>query len=383
VNARETTRSQTALMWAATQGHAPVIQTLLEAGADIHAASHAPAAAAASVGYGTYRRTVGRVDVFTPLMFAVRGGHLDAVRALLEGGADVNETLPNGTSALVLAVFNAHYELAAFLLDQGADPNAAQQGWTALHQLVRTRNLNIGFFPHPEPTGRMSGLELGQKLIEHRADVNARMTKPIVDGFRGFWVQKDATPLLLAAKGGDAAMMRLLAAHGADPSLANAKGTTPLMAASGVEMFNPNEDSGTNEDGLEALKVALELGGDVNAANKDGDTPLHGAAWRGANDIVQLLVDHGAKLDVKNKQGYTPLRIANGEEERVANHNVRPWTVELLLKLLTERGLPTDMLGPEGRHAYEKQVADEKSRPRRNDQPREDQSTEPPVQTPK
>jgi hypothetical protein len=129
--------------------------------------------------------------------------------------------------------------------------------------------------------------------------------------------------------------------------------------------------------------VALELGGDVNAANKDGDTPLHGAAWRGANDIVQLLVDHGAKLDVKNKQGYTPLRIANGEEERVANHNVRPWTVELLLKLLTERGLPTDMLGPEGRHAYEKQVADEKSRPRRNDQPREDQSTEPPVQTPK
>ena len=123
-----------------------------------------------------------------------------------------------------------------------------------------------------------------------------------MDGYRNFWTQNGATPLLMAAKGADAEMMRLLAAHGADPTLTNRMGTTPLMAAAGVEMFNPNEDSGTVEEAFEAVKVALELGADVNQANKAGDTPLHGAAWRAANDIVQLLVDRGARLDSQEQE---------------------------------------------------------------------------------
>ena len=359
VNSAEDTRGQTALMWASGEGHADVIHALLDAGADLHARSHGPEAAEASGGTGTYTRRVQRIDIFTPFLFAVRAGHINAVHVFLARGADVNETTPDGTSALVIAAANAHWELGSVLLEAGANPNAAEQGWTALHQLVRTRNLNIGFFPHPEPTGRLSSLDFGRVLIEHGVDVNARITKPIVDGFRDFWTQNGATPILQAAKGADAEMMRFLAKHEADASLANERGTTPIMAASGVEMFNPNEDSGTNEEGLEALNVALELGGDVNAANNSGDTPLHGAAWRGANDIILRLVEEGAELHVENNSGYTPLEIANGEEEgRVANINVRPWAVELLQNLLKEQGLPWELQIGDERYAFEKKEFD-------------------------
>ena len=362
VNAAEETRGQTALMWAAGEGHAGVIRVLLEAGADLHARSHGPESAEAAAGSGTYTRRVRRMDEFTPFLFAIRAGRTEAVQALLDGGADVNETAPDGTCALVIAAANAHWELAAFLLEKGADPNAAEQGWPALHQVIRTRNLNIGFFPHPEPTGTVSSLEFAALLIEHGADVNARIVEPIVDGFRGFWTQEGATPMLVAAKGADAAMMRLLADHGADSSLANERGTTPIMAASGVEMFNPNEDSGTNPEALEALEVALDLGGDVNAPNNDGDTPLHGAAWRGANDIILRLVEEGAELHVENERGFTPLQIANGEEEgRVANINIRPWTVALLQELLRERGLPWELQRGQERFAFESKEIDTRS----------------------
>ena len=363
VNAAEETRGQTALMWAAGEGHADVVCLLLAAGADLDARSHGPPAAAAAAGAGTYTRRVERIDAFTPLLFAVRAGRIEAVEALLAAGAEAGETGADGTSALVIAAANAHWELGARLLDAGADPNAAAQGWPALHQVVRTRNLNIGFFPHPEPTGRLSSLEFARLLLERGADPDARITQPIVDGYRNFWTQAGATPLLAAAKGADAAMMRLLAEHGADVSLANARGTTPLMAACGVEMFNPDEDSGTNAEALEAFEVALALGGDVTAANDDGDTPLHGAAWRGANDIILRLVEEGAALHVENRRGYTPLEIANGEEEgRVANINIRPWAVALLQDLLRERGLPWELRRGRERYAFETQEIDTRSR---------------------
>ncbi len=363
VNAAEETRGQTALMWAAGEGHADVVRLLLRAGADLDARSHGPAAAAAAGGAGTYTRRVERIDAFTPLLFAVRAGRSAAVEALLAAGADVNQTASDGTSALVMAAANAHWELGALLLDAGADPDAAAQGWPALHQVVRTRNLNIGFFPHPEPTGRLSSLGFARLLLARGADVDARITQPIVDGFRNFWTQTGATPMLAAAKGADAAMMRLLAEHGADVSLANARGTTPIMAACGVEMFNPDEDSGTNAEALEAFEVALALGGDVSAANDDGDTPLHGAAWRGANDIILRLVEEGAELHVENRRGYTPLEIANGEEEgRVANINIRPWTVTLLQDLLRERGLPWELQRGQERYAFETKEIDTRSR---------------------
>ena len=128
-------------MWAAAENNAAAIRVLVGAGADIHAKSTS----------GT----------FTPLLFAVRGGHVEAARALLETGADVNERLADGMSALVLAIYNAHYELAAFLLDRGADPNAAAQGWTALHQVAWSRRPNRGFnLPGAVPTGAIDSLDL-------------------------------------------------------------------------------------------------------------------------------------------------------------------------------------------------------------------------------
>ena len=354
VNARESTRGQTALMWAAAEGNTPAVTLLVEAGADIGARSHGPQPPPGAnlrhtgpadsdglndaVSRDWVRR--GRIDDYTAFLFAVRSGRIEAVRALLDAGARIDETAPDGATALVIAAVNAHWELGAFLLDRGADPNAAAQGWTPLHQVIRTRTLNIGQFPHPVPTGRMSSLELAKKLIDRGANVNATMTKEIVDGYR-YARRRGATPFLLAARGADFQMMRFLAANGADPRLTDNAHSTALMLAAGIDMGYVNEDSGTNQDALEAVKVALELGLDVNATNDRGETALHGAAARGSNEIVQLLVDRGARLDVKNSRGFTPLNIANGEGN-TATFQRRPETVALFRDLMKARGLTVD-----------------------------------------
>ncbi len=341
-NRRERTRGQTALMWAAAAGNAAVIKVLVDGGADFRIRSTEPTSVAQEFkpARAIYQRNYarrGRIDSLSPLLFAVRGGHINAVEALLHAGADINDTATDGTSALVMAILNAHYELAALLLDKGAQANAAVQGWTALHQVARMRTLALHRFPLPVPTGRVSTIDLAKKLMTHGADVNARMTKPIRDTYPGSTGSGD-TPMLLAAKGADAELMRLLAANGADPLLTNESGTTVLMAAAGIEM-----STGTNEEAAAAVKFGLELGIDVNAINKGGDTAMHGAALRGSNAIVQTLVDNDAKIDMKNKKGYTPLQVANGDEPSAVGVERRPWTVEFLRKLLTDRGLSTEV----------------------------------------
>ena len=345
VNARDGTHGQTALMWAAAEGNAAAIQALIAGGADIHARSFAR-----NFKKQTTEYTGGPVDKgapieFSALLFAVRAGQVDAVRQLLAAGANVNDTATDGTSALVIAIINAHYELASVLLDHGADPNAALQGWTPLHQLMRTRAPNAGQLPQPVLTGNVSGLQLAAKLIAQGANVNARMTKGVMDGYRSRFHFIGATPFLLAAKGVDFEMMHLLAEKGADPLLTNEFNTTPLLAAAGVEMSEPGEDSGTNEDAIEAVKIALDVGCDVNAVNRNGDTALHGAARRGANPVVQLLIDRGAKLDARNKQGWSPLIVAlgtfKGKSLFIADSK-QPETAALLRQLMKERGLPVD-----------------------------------------
>ncbi len=332
VNARERWKGQTALMWAAHEGHAEALALLLDAGADLDA-----------------RSAGGEMNA---LLLAVRAGQIDAVRVLLERGADVDQTLADGTSALVLAVTNAHYELAAVLLDAGADPNADEQGWTALHQLAWSRRWNMGFnLPGPYRTGGLNGLELARRLVAAGADVNARQHKEPMDGNRNKLNRIGATPFLLAAKSCDVPLMRTLLALGADPAITTEEGTTALMAAAGVGIWAPGENPGTHEEALAAVKLAFEVGGgDVNDVNANGETAVHGAVYRGgAVDVIQFLADRGARLDVVNANGWSPVTVADGVEYTPAVLKRYPDAAALLRKLLAERGLPVPPSAQPGR----------------------------------
>ena len=346
VTARESTRAQNALMWAAARGNAEVVRLLITAGADVHARSEDPTPKRSGSGTRPDRGdTAFRGNMrFTPLLFAVRAGQIDAVRALLDAGADVNdETEPDGYSGLVIAAVNAHWELGAVLLENGADPNADEQGWTALHQVVRTRTLDVnGQTPHPEPTGSLTSMDFAATLLEYGADINARMTKDTMDGYGEFFRRTGATPYLAAAKGPDAEMMRFLLDNGADPRITTAIDSTALMTAAGVNIQYLDEDSGTPEAALEAVKVALAAGDDVNAANTNGDTALHGAAFRGDPTLIRFLVDEGTDLLATNKHGLTPLMVANSYIAIIVTH--RAEATALLREIMEARGMPTDVL---------------------------------------
>jgi ankyrin repeat protein len=314
VNTQEGWHGQTALMWAAAEGHAAVVRVLVDAGADVHARSNGG---------------------FTPLLFAARNGQIESVKALLTAGSTLRESLPArrsrtsstaagaapadpevGLDAFLLAAANAHYELAAWLLDQGADPNEAPQGWTALHQVswVRKAGVSGSNNPAPEGSGDMDSLTFVRKLVEKGAQLDARVTKRPNMGVTTL-NSIGATPLMLAARTADADLMRLLATLGADPALTNEDGSTVLMVAAGLGTQSPGEDPGTEPEVLEAVSVALELGNDINAVDKNGETAMHGAAYKHAPSVVHFLAEKGARVDVwnkPNKRGWTPLKIAEG-----------------------------------------------------------------------
>jgi ankyrin repeat protein len=341
VNVKEGSRAQTALMWAAAEGHAAVVEALLLAGADMTARSE---------------------NGFTALLFAVREGQADVVQALLKAGADVNETLParrerrrgdpqghaaerTGSSALDLAVSNAHFELAAMLLDSGADPNAAGQGWTPLHTITWVRKPGTGSNDPASPgSGTMDSLTLVRNLVKHGADVNARMTRRSRAGLHSLNTV-GATPFLAAARTGDAELMRLLAELGADPLIPNEDNTTPLMVAAGVGTRSPGEDAGTESEVLEAVKVALDLGNDINAVDDRGDTAMHGVAYKHVPSVARFLADNGARVEIwnrRNDHGWTPLRIAVGVH-RGMNLRSSPETAAVLSEVMTAAGLSTEV----------------------------------------
>ncbi len=300
VNAKTPVEEQTALMWALAEKHAEVSRTLIEHGAGVSARSR----------FG-----------FTPLLFAARTGDLDGARALLAAGVDPNETASSGESALVVATVRGHVPFALWLLEQGADPNADGSGYTALHWAAGTWETEMtgpkGIVARPEHEwGAMRGLQEGKieliaALLARRADPDARLRKhPPRFGYSADRQRPaGATPFLLAARAGDAGVMQVLAKAGASPRLAADDGTTPLMAAAGVGR-NLTESRVTEEQSLRAVRLALELGGEVNAANQAGNTALHGAARIKSPALVQLLVDRGAQVNVSNRKGHTPLFVA-------------------------------------------------------------------------
>jgi ankyrin repeat protein len=269
------------------------------------------------------------------LHYAAREGHKEAAQALVEAGADINQLNADKFSPLLLAIINGHLDLAMYLLGHGADPNLATlSGLTALYATIDVQWAPHASYPQPSiEQEQTSYLELAKALLDHGADVNARLGEKL--WFRSLfsdstWVDPTgATALWRAAQSSDTAAIRLLVAHGADPKLPTKGGDTPLMVAAGVG-WAANWSVNAPVPALDAVKYLLESGNDVNAVDSRGYTPLHGAAYIGNNDMVTYLVSKGAKVDARSKAGDSPADMANGPTRFGQPH---PDTVALLEKL--------------------------------------------------
>jgi ankyrin repeat protein len=275
-------------MWAAAAGHAPVVRVLIEFGANIHLRSDVRRRRIGTE-FGGYDAAAAReIDKggYTPLLFATQQGSLESVKLLIAAGADPNETAPEGNSALVVAAHSGHGAVAAFLLENGADPNASEAGYTALHAAVL------------------------------RGDVE--LVTPARRNSADYALEFDlvgATPFWLSAHFVEPALMEILAANGADTTFVMKDGTTPVMAA--IQTRRRAEPGLTpdpirdEQRALDAVALAIDQGVDVNAARNDGNTALHVAVSRRLGRVIELLVERGARLDVENKKGQTPLALAS------------------------------------------------------------------------
>jgi len=305
----------------------------------------------------------------TALVLAARQDCLDCAKALVEAGADVNQVTRYGWTALLTATQNRHYKLAAYLLDKGANPNLANKGgWTPIYLATDNRNIEGGDYPVRAPD--MDHLDYIKLLIDKGANVNARVcgakstaaqcvgdsteTRTI---FTMQWLYEDgATPFWRASQSADIDLMKLLLAHGADPKLgtsgAQGGNVSPLAVAAGIGWVEGVTFEWSEKANVEAVKMLLDLGLDPNRADSDGRTPLHGAAHKGRNDVVQLLVDHGAKLDAHDNgsrdtftgelQGHTwmPIDYSRGlVRVGVQSAIPHPETEALLAKLMTAKGI--------------------------------------------
>ncbi len=322
---------QTPLMWAAAEGNTAVVGLLLAAGADVNA-----------------RLASG----FNALLFAVRGGRTATVRALLAAGADLNyATAPTikrtgkqpvaGTSALIVAIENGHFELAAELVDRGANPNDLRSGYAPLHVLTWVRKPDIGEDngdPPPDGSGRFSSEDLIRHLVAKGADVNLAL--PSGPSGVGKFARQGCTALLLAADRADTTYLKLLVGLGADPKVRNVEGGTALMTAAGLGAGPDKDEAGTEDEALEAVTYLISLGADPNAVTTTGETAMHGAAYGQFPKVVKYLDAHGAKIELwnqPNKQGWTPLRIAEGH--RLGNFKPDFDTIAALKEVMLAHGV--------------------------------------------
>jgi ankyrin repeat protein len=305
VNAKEK-KGQTALMWAAAEGNTEVVDLLLKAGADFKTPLDSG---------------------FTPLLFAIREGRADVAKLLIKAGADVNEATQAkrkasrgpqaGMTPLLMAVENGHFELAIDLIKAGADPNDQRGGYTALHNIVWVRKPNKGEdedgAPPPDGSGKLTSIQFVRQLVALGADVNAKISRG--SGGKNAVSLNGATPFLMAAKTADKELCSLLLELGADSFTTNVDGDTALIACAGLGTPTADEVAGTEEECVETVEWLLKIGLDPNAVDKNGETAMHGAAYKNLPKVIEYLAAHGAKIEVwnkKNKWGWTPLLIAQG-----------------------------------------------------------------------
>jgi len=374
VNAREKWFGETAVMWAAAENHADAIRVLAEAGADINARSTVIDAPVLE-----FPRSGGPNSPFprggwTALMFAAREGAIDAARTLAELGADLDAAaLPQtdiplepeefktaeqgiGTTALVLAIINSHYDLAALLLDKGADPNIVDiAGMGALYAAVDMNTLQwVQGRPAPILTDKLDAIDIVKLLLERGADPNARLERAPLkrhhDAGTTLGFGQGATPLMRAARTNDVAAMRLLLDHGADPFLTLPDRTNTLMIAAGLGAGGLRGEGvrivvPTPEGAVEACRLLLDRGMDVDAFNNAGNTALHGAVARG-DAVVKFLAERGATLTFRNKAGFTPLDLARGRGGRGGRGGVVRESTAALLEQLIAQAPPRPSANP-------------------------------------
>jgi ankyrin repeat protein len=417
VNRREALRGTTALMWAADQGHAEAVKLLAARGADVTARSNpAPRGRTAYLGKANDPRKSNRAlqaaaagaspeeiarlsskderqfrppveapatqgqaqgqaappqrrddgedssgGGLTPLVYAARANSIETVDALLAAGGDINQTSGYGWTPLLVATQNRFYRLGAHLLEQGADPNVANTGgWTPLYLAVDNRNIEGGDYPVRK--GDMDHLEFIKLLIDKGADVNARVkdsteTRTV---FTNQWLDENgATAFLRASMSSDLDVMRLLLANGADPKIATVGDVTALQVASGIGWVGGLTYEWSEQANVEAVKLLLDLGIDPNIQAETGRTALHGAGHKGRTAIIQMLVDHGADLEIRdfgmtgNDAGgrfavhtWQPVDYADGlVRVGVQSAVAHPEAGELLRRLMTERGLEAPPMG--------------------------------------
>jgi uncharacterized protein len=320
-NVKERQQGHTALMRAIAEKHSEVARVLVGSGADVRA-----------------RSTRG----FTALLFASQQGDIESARILLSAGADINEATPENGTALVLAAASGHEGFAIFLVENGADPNAADAyGLTALHYAVPLGyagidSVSVVYRPYDVLPSNMP--QLTKVLLSHKANPNAQIQKDFPPYSRSPYALQTsvvgATPFLLASAAADVEIIRILLEGGADPNLTLKDGSNALMMAAGVGRVNERRNKEEEAKAVQAAALALELKNDINAANARGRTAMHGAAGIGADSMIRFLVDKGANLNTKDRQGNTPLTVAAGRVPRGDGANrIYEGTMNLLLKL--------------------------------------------------